>query len=134
MDLATDRLLPLKIGIFFSTGIVQAAIEAGDEAVGWGYSGHRWADTERYLGIFHEVAPKEQALGCSDCHEKGDRMDFAALGYTPKQHRGGEPLCASCHEDESDEWSVTEYFYQVHNKHVKDQKLDCSNCHIFSER
>lgn len=134
MDLTTDRLLPLKIGIFFSTGDVQAAIEAGAESVGWGYNGHRWADTERYMGIFHEVAPKEQALECSDCHENGNRMDFAALGYTPRQYRGGDPLCASCHEDESDEWSGTEYFYQVHNKHVKDKKLDCSNCHIFSER
>ena len=134
MDLATDRLLPLKIGIFFSTGNVQAAIEAGAEAVEWGYSGHRWADTERYMGIFHEVAPKEQALECSDCHENGNRMDFAALGYTPKQFRGGDPLCASCHEDESDEWSGVEYFYKVHNKHVKDKKLDCSNCHTFSER
>ena len=100
--------------------------------MGWDNISPGWADTERYMGIFHEVAPKEQALECSNCHESGNRMDFAALGYTPKQNRGGKPLCASCHEDESDEWSGSEYFYQVHNKHVQDKKLDCSNCHTFS--
>jgi hypothetical protein len=33
----------------------------------------------------HMVAPKEQALGCADCHSPGGRVNFASLGYTPER-------------------------------------------------
>jgi hypothetical protein len=126
------RLLPLKIGIFFQTGDVDMAIQKGAEGVGWKYSGHEFAETERYMGLFHEVAPKEQALSCNDCHNGGDRLDFAALGYTPKATYKSKPLCASCHEDEFNEWPE-EYFKKVHAEHVTDKKLDCSKCHTFAK-
>jgi hypothetical protein len=132
IDPATDRLLPLKIGIFFSTGDIDGAVTAGAAAVGWGIGSYEFAKTERYMGLFHEVAPKEQALSCSSCHDGDNRLDFAALGYTPNSTRNGKPLCASCHQDKSDEWRGDEYFAKVHNKHVTDKKLDCSQCHIFS--
>jgi hypothetical protein len=45
-----------------------------------------WVTTERYMGIFHEVTPKEQALQCMDCHGEGARLDWEALGYE------GDPL------------------------------------------
>lgn len=125
------RLLPLKIGKFFETGVIDEAVELGAAAVGWEYKGHDFAKTERYMGLFHEVAPKEQALSCNDCHNGGTRLDFAALGYTPKAKYNGKSLCASCHEDETDEWPE-EFFKKVHAKHVKDKKLDCSKCHNFS--
>jgi hypothetical protein len=124
------RLLPLKIGIFFQTGDVDTAVAEGAKGVNWPYSGHEFADTERYMGLFHEVAPKEQALSCNDCHNGGNRLDFAALGYTPKATYNSKPLCASCHEDESNEWPE-EYFKKVHAKHVTDKKLDCGECHTF---
>lgn len=126
------RLLPLKIGIFFQTGNISGAIQKGAEEVGWGYNGHTFADTERYMGIFHEVAPKENAAGCTSCHNGGKRLGFAALGYTPKIVRNGKPLCASCHEDESGEWSASSFFTNVHAKHVTERRLDCSNCHNFT--
>jgi hypothetical protein len=126
IDPVTRRLLPLKIGIFFSTGDVATAVEEGAKALGWTYSGHEFADTERYMGIFHEVAPAEQALACTSCHG-GGRMDFAALGYTPKATRNGKPLCRSCHGAEE---SVS--FTKLHEKHVTDKKYDCSTCHTFS--
>jgi hypothetical protein len=135
IDPPTRRLLPLKIGKFFeyaSNGKIDEAVRLGTEAVGWTYTGHEFADTERYMGLFHEVAPKEQALRCSNCHDGGNRIDFAALGYTPKPSRNGTPLCASCHEDESGEWSQREFFTKVHSKHVADKNLDCSACHDFS--
>ncbi|MEN8692425.1 MAG: cytochrome c3 family protein, partial [Desulfobacterales bacterium] len=113
-------------------GDVNLAVEKGAEGVGWKYSGHEFAETERYMGLFHEVAPKEQALSCNDCHNGGDRLDFAALGYTPKDTYNNKPLCASCHEDESNEWPE-EYFKKVHAKHVTDKKLDCNKCHIFNK-
>ena len=126
------RLLPLKIGKFFETGDIQEAVELGVEQVGWEYSGHAFAETERYMGLFHEVAPKEDALTCNSCHDGGNRLDFAALGYTPNATYNDRPLCASCHSDESGEWSAGEYFQKVHTKHVDDKKLDCVKCHIFS--
>jgi hypothetical protein len=125
------RLLPLKIGIFFQSGDVDTAVVKGTEAVGWDYNGHEFADTERYMGLFHEVAPKEQALSCNDCHNGGSRLDFAALGYTPNDAYKGKPLCASCHKAKANEWPE-EYFKKVHAKHVSDKKLDCSKCHDFS--
>jgi hypothetical protein len=121
------RLLPLKIGIFFSTGNIAAAIVEGANAVGWAYGGHEFADTERWMGIFHEVAPHEQALECANCHEGATRLDFAALGYTPKETRNGKPLCTSCHGSKEEK-----PFYTLHDKHVRDKKLDCSNCHTFA--
>jgi hypothetical protein len=123
----SGRLLPLKIGIFFSTGNIDAAIVEGAKAVSWTYSGHQFAETERWMGIFHEVAPEEQALACASCHEGGARLDFAALGYTPKATRNGKPLCQSCHGTKE-----KKSFYTLHDKHVRDKKLDCSSCHEFS--
>ena len=133
IDLDQRRLLPLKIGIFFSTGDIDGAVKAGAAGVNWDLgNGYGFAETERYMGLFHEVAPKEQALSCSSCHDSGSRIDFAALGYTPKTTRNNRALCASCHENKSDEWRGNEYFTKVHSKHVADKKFDCSQCHTFS--
>jgi hypothetical protein len=125
VDPVTPRLLPLKIGIFFATGNLARAVDQGVKDVGWPDHGFRFARSERYMGIFHEVAPKENALSCSDCHG-GTRMNFRTLGYTPKAERNGEPLCASCHERKRASFS------KIHDKHVKDEGLDCITCHSFS--
>ena len=77
------------------------------------------------MGIYHEVAPESQALSCTTCHD-GNRLDFAALGYTPKTTRNGKPLCASCHG------TKTRELLNLHDKHVTDKKYDCSTCHTFS--
>lgn len=127
------RLLPLKIGKFFETGQIDEAVAAGAQSVGWPYDGHEFAETERYMGLFHEVAPQSDALTCSSCHNGGTRLDFAALGYTPKETNNGRRLCASCHEDESDEWSQSEFFTRVHDKHVDEERFDCSRCHTFAK-
>ena len=126
IDPATRRLLPLKIGIFFSTGDVATATSEGTKALGWAYDGHEFAETERFMGIFHEIAPADDAVACTSCHG-GGRMDFAALGYTPKATRNGKPLCRSCHGAEE---NVS--FTKLHEKHVTDKKYDCSTCHTFS--
>jgi hypothetical protein len=47
---------------------------------------YEWTDTVRYMGIFHEVPPAEDALQCLDCHSPDGRMDWQALGYD------GDPL------------------------------------------
>lgn len=131
-DVDTQYLLPVKAGILFQTGDVDKAFRQGAAEVGITLAhGYDFVDTERFMGIFHEVAPKEQALKCADCHSGGKRLDFKALGYTPKTTRGGRPLCASCHEDESGEWSASVLFTKVHDKHVKDKRIDCIQCHVF---
>ena len=126
IDPITGYLLPLKIGIFFQSGDVATAVTQGIAAMGWTNNGYAFAETERYMGVYHEVAPKEQALGCSSCHG-GTRMDFATLGYTPRATRNGKPLCSSCHEPK------TASFATIHQKHVTDKRLDCSNCHTFTK-
>jgi hypothetical protein len=132
VDPVTQWLLPLKIGKFFETGEIATAVELGVAAVGWKYNGYAFAATERYMGLFHEVAPKEEALSCSSCHNGGTHLDFSALGYTPKETYNAKPLCASCHGDKSDKWTGEAYFTEVHKKHVADKGYDCSSCHIFS--
>jgi hypothetical protein len=127
IDPLTKRLLPLKMGIFYQTGDVATAVAQGAAAVGWPYSGHEFAATERKLGLYHQVAPKASAVACASCHG-GTRMDFAALGYTPLTTRNGSPLCSSCHGAKS------ATFYTLHQKHVTDKKLDCSNCHTFTAK
>ncbi len=126
IDPVTRRLLPLKIGIFFQTGDLAAAVQQGVAAVGWPDNGFEFVETERFLGLYHEVAPKEQALQCTSCHG-GTRMDFAALGYTPVATRNGKPLCASCHS------SKTASFTKIHEEHVTEKHYDCSTCHTFSK-
>jgi hypothetical protein len=127
IDPTTGYLLPLKIGIFFETGNVANAVNAGIAAMpGWTNNGYEFAETERYLGLYHEVAPASQALSCSSCHG-GTRLDFAALGYTPLSMRNGKPLCSSCHS------AKTASFTTIHQKHVTDKRIDCSNCHTFSK-
>ena len=39
-----------------------------------------WVNTSRTLGLFHGVAPSEDALRCGDCHDD-HALDYAALGY-----------------------------------------------------
>jgi hypothetical protein len=125
IDPATRYLLPLKIGVFFQTGDLATAVAQGRAAMGWADNSYEFVETERYMGVYHEVAPKAQALGCSSCHG-GSRLDFAALGYTPMSTRNGRALCASCHG------AKTASFTTIHQKHVTDKRYDCSSCHTFS--
>jgi len=126
IDPVTQRLLPLKIGIFFQSGDLATAVNQGIAGVGWANNGYGFAETERFMGVYHEVAPSSQALTCTSCHG-GTRLDFAALGYTPNPTRNGQPLCSSCHS------AKTGSFTFIHDKHVTDKKIDCINCHTFSK-
>lgn len=128
IDPITGVLLPLKIGTFFQWGDLPGAVAQGVSALGWPSNGHTFVETERFMGVYHEVAPHDSALKCGSCHEGGRRLDFAALGYTPVAVRNGRPLCSSCHSAKT-----AESFYALHDKHVKDKGLNCSTCHTFSK-
>ena len=46
------------------------------------YSGkHQFVKTVAWVAAPHEVAPKEQALQCGECHMGAKRLDWKALGY-----------------------------------------------------
>ncbi|MBE9486585.1 MAG: tetrathionate reductase family octaheme c-type cytochrome [Chloroflexi bacterium] len=58
------------------------AARLGSEASGLPYSGkYGFAETNMYWRLNHMVSPKEQALGCLDCHGDNGRMDWVGLGY-----------------------------------------------------
>jgi len=126
IDSDSQRLLPMKLGILFSTGNVSQAIQQGTAEVGWSLNnGIDFVDAERFMGISHEVSPKAEALNCDACHGNTNRMDFVALGYEPKQTRNGRPLCSSCHGSESGS------FTSIHSRHVDGLNYDCAECHNF---
>lgn len=75
-------LIPIAVDEFFVDGDLPKAIREGAEvAYGIHDPDYEWVETTRYMGIFHGVRPAAQALRCLDCHRKGGRMDWAALGY-----------------------------------------------------
>jgi hypothetical protein len=127
-DPVTGAILPVKSKILFETGNMDLAIQTGAKEGGFTLTeGYTFTQTTRWMGIFHEMPSADQALDCAACHESTERVDFAALGYTPNETRDGQPLCISCHEreDQPD-------FYELHANHVQDEQLACSECHAFS--
>jgi octaheme c-type cytochrome (tetrathionate reductase family) len=60
----------------------EKALVGGAEGSGLPYSGkYQFVKTASYFSVSHEVAPKEEALQCGECHAGGRRMDWEALGY-----------------------------------------------------
>ena len=108
-DLGARRQIPMKSKVLWETGNIDQALRQGAAEVGWNISGYSFATAQRYFSLYHEVAPKENALQCANCHVSTGRLDFKALGYQVRATRGVEPLCTSCHEDKG---NVN--FYQIH--------------------
>lgn len=58
------------------------AAQKGMELAGLPYSGqYDFTRTHMYWPITHMVAPAKEALRCTQCHTKGGRLDWKALGY-----------------------------------------------------
>jgi hypothetical protein len=82
IEASTKRMIPIAVGLVFKTGNNQAAVKAGAKSyLGREVTDVDWIETERYMGIFHEVVPAKDALRCNACHGGGDRLDWKALGY-----------------------------------------------------
>jgi len=80
-------IVPIVVEEFFADGDIDKAVkEAAKDFYGIEDAQYEWVDTVRYMGLFHEVSPASEALGCLDCHSPGGRMDWQALGYD------GDPL------------------------------------------
>ena len=64
------------------------AVQEGAAYAGQTFTGNlEFVDTEMYLSVNHEIAPKEQARSCSDCHNGG--IDWTELGYSGDPMSGG---------------------------------------------
>jgi len=75
-------LIPITVEHFFSNGQIDPAIRsAAKESYNVSDISYSWVDTTRFMGIFHGVQPKAQALKCMDCHGPQGRMDWKGLGY-----------------------------------------------------
>ena len=65
----------------------EESFQMGVKPTGLAFSGkYGFAQTEMYWPLSHMVAPKDKALGCTDCHGDRGRMDWKALGF------GADPI------------------------------------------
>lgn len=75
-------LIPITVEHFFANGEIDPAVKsAAKETYALDNISYSWIDTTRYMGIFHGVQPKANALKCADCHGTNGRFDWKALGY-----------------------------------------------------
>ncbi len=89
-DAGNDYLFPPVTGGaggYWTTFDWPSSFALGAKASGIPFSGKvGFAETDMYWPLSHLVAPKAQALGCTDCHGDKGRLDWKALGY------GGDPI------------------------------------------
>ena len=75
-------IIPILVEEFFADGnIDQAVRKAAEEMYGLEDITYEWVPVERYMGIFHEVQPADNALRCLDCHGPDGRLDWVGLGW-----------------------------------------------------
>jgi octaheme c-type cytochrome (tetrathionate reductase family) len=80
--LIVPHLFPSSAGenAYWKKWDTEKAFEEGMATADLDYSGsYEWVETFMYMSINHEVAPKNEALSCNDCHNGG--IDFTELGY-----------------------------------------------------
>lgn len=122
--LGSRQQIPVKSKVLWETGNVDQALRQGAAEMGWTVPGYSFVNSQRYFSLYHEVAPKENALQCAACHVSAGRLNFKELGYLVKTARNGQPLCLSCHN------SRTTDFYTLHNRHAT-KGVSCTECHDF---
>jgi len=84
-------MLPFKVMTVRTTDdMIQAILEATGEI----YDNVSYVNTVRYMGLFHGVSPKEDALTCSDCHDD-HKLNFEALGYDVEKDASGNLISAT---------------------------------------
>jgi hypothetical protein len=128
---STKELIALDTFEFFRNPDPQKRAEDATRAglSNMGYSAAEtfsWVKTDTFQLLNHQVSPPSQALNCAACHGSTARMNLKAdLGYGLK---GAETaVCSQCHGSKQNPG-----FKSVHDKHVKDKKYDCANCHGFT--
>ncbi|MFO7716772.1 thrombospondin type 3 repeat-containing protein [Desulfosarcina sp.] len=125
---ADHRLIALNTFEYLKgTGDVDTAIQLGLTAMGYpANEPYDWVLTDTHGMLNHGISPASDALSCTDCHGRIDRMDLQGdLGYQLKAEKS--TVCSQCHGQKENK-----SFAVIHDKHVKDKKYDCSSCHTFS--
>ncbi|MDT9546820.1 MAG: tetrathionate reductase family octaheme c-type cytochrome [Chlorobium sp.] len=75
---------PKGSGAYWSDFSWDKSITAGMENAGLKYSGkYDFIETEMYWPISHMVSPKEEAMGCVECHARGGRLESLGGFYLP---------------------------------------------------
>jgi len=122
-----DKLIAIDTSVFFATGDPIAATEQGLVNMGLDANEpYSWVETDTFQMLNHQVSVSDAALGCNDCHGSTARMDLQGeLGYALKGPQS--QVCTQCHGQKENK-----SFTEIHNKHVKDKRYDCSWCHSFS--
>jgi len=120
-------LVALDTSVFFAGGGLDAATRQG--LVNMGYTAdepYEMVTTDTYQLLTHEIAPKDKALTCEQCHgATATQMNLKSLGYTLKAAQS--TVCSQCHRDRSSPgWK------DVHSRHVTSLRYDCSMCHSFT--
>ena len=97
VEAGSGLMIPVQVGPTFRTGNTMASALGGAKAfLGKELTAKdvNYVEVDRWLGIFHEVVPKAQALKCNDCHgAAATRLDWKALGYRgDPQKTGGRKL------------------------------------------
>jgi octaheme c-type cytochrome (tetrathionate reductase family) len=88
-DVNSNQLVPINLagrsrGAFWNGYDWDDALKNGAKAAKTEYSGeYEFADVEMVWALNHTVAPKEQALGCVDCHQKSGVLDQVEGLYIP---------------------------------------------------
>jgi hypothetical protein len=93
VETASGLMIPVQVGPTFRTGNTMASALGGAK----GFRGKEltaqevsYVEVDRWMGIFHEVVPKSQALQCADCHgATATRLDWKALGYAGDPRKTG---------------------------------------------
>lgn len=127
---ATTRgvLIPLDTRVYFAGFGLTAATQAGLANLGYNASDPwKMVTTDTYQLLTHEIAPKDRALTCSNCHgSSASQMNLKTMGYGLKA--ATSVVCVQCHRLPAEQLS----YLSLHDKHVKDKRIDCSMCHGFT--
>lgn len=139
---ASDTLIGHSTFEFFRTGDFKAAVRSGMAQT------DGMSDTDdfevvavhTFQSINHGVEVADNALQCGACHRSYAsggplRMDLQGdLGYELKGNYATQgaksDTCTKCHSAKTK--NEGNYFFYIHDKHVRDKGRDCSTCHKFS--
>ena len=123
------EMIPHSTFTFFTTSDFDLAVQDG---MAWaGMAGdYQLVDVHTFQTINHGVESHDTALACGKCHASLSggpvRVDLQGeLGYELKGP--ALQICTQCHGFEN-----SDGFDQTHEKHVREERFDCSWCHNFS--
>jgi PKD repeat protein len=125
MGLSSDgKIVPPVIMEMFMTGYFDQALAAGMDEQGMP-GNYQIVHTNAEMLITHGVDPKAKAPNCAACHASTGKSDlmipFAELGY--HKFNANVESCTACHK------TKTATFTSMHDKHVRNKKLSCTQCH-----